>query len=192
LAVRQLPVKVEANGTNLAAKLAAEFPRLEVFAMLPIETILCPTDFSPPSAAAFSLACALARDHGARLLVLNVVRPPLSALGGTQFVPPTSEEYGVREAEQQLHALRPPAETVPVEYLLREGDPAAEIVGLAAEKPCQMIVMGTHGRGPLGRLLLGSVAEAVMRRAACPVLTVKTPVPGVAPPPTVCREPAAV
>ena len=59
-----------------------------------------------------------------------------------------------------------------VEYLTREGDPAAEAVRVAKETGCDLIVMGTHGRKGLGRLLLGSVAEGVLPRANCPVLLV--------------------
>ena len=60
-----------------------------------------------------------------------------------------------------------------IERVLREGNPAEEIVRLAGERGCDLIVMGTHGRRRLGRLLMGSVAEQVLRRAPCPVLTVK-------------------
>src|SRR5262249_48839479 len=62
-----------------------------------------------------------------------------------------------------------------IEYRLSEGDPAVEIIRLAAEVKANLIVMGTHGRTGLGRLMMGSVAEAVLRRAPCPVLTLKAP-----------------
>jgi nucleotide-binding universal stress UspA family protein len=62
-----------------------------------------------------------------------------------------------------------------VEHHLKEGDPAAEILRLAQEARVDLIVMGMHGRTGLGRLLMGSVAERVVRQAPCPVLTVKVP-----------------
>jgi nucleotide-binding universal stress UspA family protein len=62
-----------------------------------------------------------------------------------------------------------------VEYRVQHGDPAVEILGVAREASCDLIVMGTHGRTGLGRLLMGSVAEQVVRKAACPVLTIKVP-----------------
>jgi nucleotide-binding universal stress UspA family protein len=64
---------------------------------------------------------------------------------------------------------------VRVEHRLVAGDPGAEILRAAREEPCDLIVMGTHGRTGLGRVLLGSVAEQVVRRAPCPALTVKAP-----------------
>jgi nucleotide-binding universal stress UspA family protein len=64
-----------------------------------------------------------------------------------------------------------------IEYLLADGIPAEEIVKVASDRGCDLIVMGTHGRTGVGRLLLGSVAEEVMRKAPCPVLTLKHPLP---------------
>lgn len=64
-----------------------------------------------------------------------------------------------------------------VEHRLREGDAAAEILQVADEVGADLIVLGTHGRTGLGRVLMGSVAEAVLRRARCPVLTLKSPLP---------------
>jgi nucleotide-binding universal stress UspA family protein len=64
-----------------------------------------------------------------------------------------------------------------VEHWIFQGDPATEILAAAEKIKCDLIVMGTHGRTGLGRLLMGSVAEQVVRKAPCPVLTVKTPLP---------------
>lgn len=142
--------------------------------MTPIHTILCPTDFSPRAAWALPLASALARDYGARLILLHVVPPVPAFYGEAVLVPP--EPHVVREAlREQLGRLRPDDPDVRVEHHLRDGDPAGEILALARETECDLIVMGTHGRTGMGRLLLGSVAEHVMRKAPCPVLTVKTP-----------------
>ena len=73
---------------------------------------------------------------------------------------------------------------------VHEGDPATQIVRVAQETRCDLIVLGTHGRTGLGRLLMGSVAEQVLRKAPCPVLTVKTPFPETSSAPGVpAREP---
>jgi nucleotide-binding universal stress UspA family protein len=74
-----------------------------------------------------------------------------------------------------LHAVVPTDPNVPFEHRLLTGDPAEEIVRFADEARCELIVMGTHGRTGFKRLLMGSVAEAVIRRAKCPVLTYRAP-----------------
>jgi nucleotide-binding universal stress UspA family protein len=143
---------------------------------LPIRTILHPTDFSERARYAFPLACTLARDHGAQLLVVHVARRPvIVAVDGRG--PPDPEHYQ-EELTAKLHTFRARNSTVRVRHLLALGaDPAAEILRGARENKCDLIVMGTHGSTGLGRLLMGSVAEQVVRRALCPVLTVKTPFP---------------
>jgi nucleotide-binding universal stress UspA family protein len=80
------------------------------------------------------------------------------------------------KAPELLDHLEPPHPEVSVERHLVAGEPAAEILRLARTQKCDLIVMGTHGLAGLDRLLLGSVAEQVLRRAPCPVLTVKAPV----------------
>jgi nucleotide-binding universal stress UspA family protein len=83
-------------------------------------------------------------------------------------------------------------EKVPVEHqLLFVGDPAAEILRVAQAVKADLIVLGTHGRTGLGRLLMGSVAEQVVRRAPCPVVTVKAPLPQGGPGEGPARETAA-
>lgn len=127
--------------------------------MLSIQTILHPTDLSPRSEYALQLACSLARDHGARLIVLHVVQPP--------------EDKGI--AWDALVKRQAPDPKVSMERQLEVGNPAKEILRLAQELRCGLIVMGTHGRTGLSRVLMGSVAEEVSREALCPVLTVKNP-----------------
>ena len=80
------------------------------------------------------------------------------------------------ELHRRLVAVRPADPKVPVEHVMLVGDEATEIIRLAADKAVDLIVMGTHGRSGIGRMLMGSVAEKVVRRAPCPVLTVKQPV----------------
>jgi len=145
--------------------------------MTEIETILHPTDFSEQSASAFDLACSLARDHSARLMVLHVFSSPLATFGGMEAVPPGQDEMNTEAAKRQLEAVQCPDASVPLERRLVVGEPAEAIVQVAAETDSDLIVMGTHGRSGLARLLTGSVAESVLRKATCPVLTVKVPVP---------------
>jgi nucleotide-binding universal stress UspA family protein len=141
--------------------------------MLPIRTILHATDFSPRSGLAFHLACALARDYNARLLLVHVKQPPVMVYGDLGAIPAEPEGYD-EVLKRQLQDLRPADPKVAVERLLVVGDPADEITRLAREHHCDLIIVGTHGRTGLSRLLLGSVAELILRKAPCPVLTVKS------------------
>lgn len=143
--------------------------------MLPIRIILHPTDFSEPARYAFRLACSLARDHGARLVVLHVAPECVTGREGaaTSGPPPEYE----KELRRKLERVRPSDSAPHVDYLLERGDAAEAICRVSREAGFDLVVMGTHGRTRLGRLLLGSVAEKVVRGAACPVLTVKSPSP---------------
>jgi nucleotide-binding universal stress UspA family protein len=148
--------------------------------MLPIHTILHATDFSPQSEAAFKVACALARDYRARVIVMHVHQTATMAFGEFGALPPAPDETedGLRA---RLANIRPADSTVPIDRYLTEGEPAEEILRMAKDRGADLIVVGTHGRTGLGRLLMGSVAEKVMRRAPCLVLTVKQPLPELAP-----------
>ncbi len=145
--------------------------------MSAIRTILHPTDFSKSSDQAFRLACSLARDYADLVIVLHIVERPVLAYPGVLMAPPPPPL--AREQRQavleKLRRIRPSDPSLAVEYLLEEGDPATGILQVAQERECNLIVMGTHGRTGLGRLLMGSVAEKVVREAGCPVLTVKVP-----------------
>jgi nucleotide-binding universal stress UspA family protein len=124
------------------------------------------------------VACSLARDHGARVIAVHVMTPP-TAYGETGVF--VAVEHTKPALLADLRQLRSPSGDVAIDHRLAEGDPAGEIIRLAEETDCDLIVMGTHGRKGLGRLLMGSVAENVMRRAPCPVLTVKATVRETAP-----------
>jgi nucleotide-binding universal stress UspA family protein len=139
--------------------------------LVPIHTIFHPTDYSESSAAAFALACALARDYGAALVVAHAAPPPLALPTDGVTLPPILDEPGVLQA--RLKEIRPADSRVAVRHRLLFGNAADAIVEAAAEEKADLIVMGTHGRGGLSRVLLGSVAEHVLRKAACPVLTVR-------------------
>ena len=142
--------------------------------MLSIHTILHPTDFSPNAEYALRLACSLAQDYDARLILLHASMPPP---GPIDALPPNPNVSA--ESQETLLGKLPWPETpetgVRVEHRVAEGQPADEIVRLARKVSCDLIVMGTHGRTGLARLLHGSVAEEVLRTAPCPVLSVHLP-----------------
>lgn len=141
--------------------------------MLPIQTILHPTDFSEHANYAFRLACSLARDYGARLVVLHVAElPPVLSSEGLLMLPPNFDPEPLRKQLQKLESENP---EVRMEHRLVQGYAIEEILRAATETKCDLIMMGTHGRSRVGRLLMGSVAEQIVRRAPCPVLTVKMP-----------------
>jgi nucleotide-binding universal stress UspA family protein len=142
--------------------------------MLHFQTILQPTDFSPYSDLALQIAGSLARDYHARLVILHVGRPPVRSLESPVAAAPLPGEWHREELEQQLRQQTVPNLEPAPEYLLTFADaPGDEILRVAEELRCDLIVLGTHGRTGLGRLLLGSVAEQVVRRAHCPVLTIR-------------------
>jgi nucleotide-binding universal stress UspA family protein len=156
--------------------------------VLPIHTILHPTDFSERSDYAFSLACALARDYSARLLVLHVAVLP-AVVYGEGVALPDLENYD-EKLKEKIHRLLVSDLRIRVDQRMREGDPATEILAEAEQGDVDLIVMGTHGRTGLARLLMGSVAEQVARRSPCPVLTVRHPFPESEPAPKPSPEPA--
>ena len=146
--------------------------------MIHIKTILVPTDFSDASGAALDYARALAGAFGSALHLLHVVQDP--------YVQPwAAEAFGVslagvlerweQDAHAQLEQLVPEAErrAHPVQCTTRVGHPFVEILDYAQAHQVDLIVMGTHGRGPVAHVLLGSVTERVVRKAPCPVLTVR-------------------
>lgn len=139
--------------------------------MLPIKNILCPTDFSAHSEAAYQLACALARDYGAHLTLLHVTVPEALPLVDGVMLPPATDEMP-REA-RLLREWHPNVPHVEVTREIVEGNAVEEILEWAHEHPCDLIVLGNHGRNAFAKLLMGSTAEAVVRKAPCPVLTVK-------------------
>jgi nucleotide-binding universal stress UspA family protein len=144
--------------------------------MFAIRTILHPTDFSEPSEYAFRLTCALARDHWARVVLLHVAMPVV-AEGIVLQESPQESQRKLWDAFHRVERSDPKVRELRIETKLVEGEPATEILRAAREIQPDLIVMGTHGRTGLVRLLMGSVAEAVLRKAPCPVLSVKAPVP---------------
>ncbi len=139
--------------------------------MLAIRRILHPTDFSDSSQTAFEVATALARDYDAELVACYVEPWPAATVieGVALDLPEGSFDTEVA----RLDELRADDPAVRLTRRARRGEAAAEILKLAAEYPADLIVMGTHGRSGLSRLVIGSVAETVLRQAPCPVLTVR-------------------
>ena len=135
--------------------------------------IMVATDFSPLSEKAIDYAVMTAKQFGATILLIHVLEPfPISTTDALMFV---DNSEAVREvAEAMIVNLREilNEKGVTVETGLIQGAPASEIVIKASQEEVDLIVMGTHGRKGVEHLLLGSVAEKVIRTAKCPVMIV--------------------
>ena len=145
--------------------------------MITIKRILVPTDFSDQGKTALMYAVAFANQFGAAVDLLHVLEPvPPGAL--LSYVSLNDLKKGMQEeAEKHLETLHTEWNdyAFPVKRIVVEGHPFVEIIKHAKESNADMIVMGTHGRGAIAHMLLGSVAEKVVRKASCPVLTVRHP-----------------
>jgi nucleotide-binding universal stress UspA family protein len=141
-----------------------------------IHRILVPIDFFAPAQRALDHAVELARAFSAPLILAHVHAPPIVVLPDGVITVPIPDELAVRAQleggmAKLVQSVRDRGLS-DVAQVIVDGTPWREIVRLAADCACDLIVMGTHGRGGLKHLLLGSVAEHVVRRAPCPVLTV--------------------
>jgi nucleotide-binding universal stress UspA family protein len=146
--------------------------------MITLEKILVPTDFSECSEAAVRYGRALAGAFGATLHLLHVVQDPYTQPWAAEAFPaPLGDllEQWQAQARVRLAELVPEAERAATMVAVEVGSPFFEVVRYAEDQAIDLIVIGTHGRGPLGHVLLGSVAERVVRKAPCPVLTVRHP-----------------
>ncbi|MBI3303230.1 MAG: universal stress protein [Deltaproteobacteria bacterium] len=141
-----------------------------------IRTILVPFDFSEYSEKAFTWALALAEKWRFRLLLLHVVPAPSypPMLMGTYFNPVDFEASLQADAEARAKefAVNRGNKTVPIDTQVVIGEPFNDICRVAEQAKADLIVMGSHGRTGLSHVLLGSVAERVVRHAPCPVLVV--------------------
>jgi len=144
-----------------------------------LRQVLLPTDFSGCANYALPYAAAIARATGATIVCLHVVEPVVPAVGYTGLAEPMPiadiSEQLEDSAERELPRLtdREECAGLNVEEIIVHGDAAAEIVRVAAEREVDLIVISSHGRTGLGRIIFGSTAEAVVRHARCPVLVVK-------------------
>ena len=135
-------------------------------------SILHPTDFSESSARALQYAIDLARDYGATLALLHVWQEPAAIFSTAEPIAGLDPAELRAEAKARLDAV-PTPDGVVVERHFVEGEPAKEIERFANDRTTDLIVMSTHGRSGISRLVIGSVAEQVLRHAPCPVLTIK-------------------
>ena len=134
-----------------------------------VRSILCPIDFSECSDEALVHASSLAKQLKARLFILHVSQLPVPYNEGIPVYSPHAAEVAADEA--RLKTIDPPDEGVDFERHHRLGDPAPEILDFITAHHIDLVVLGTHGRKGLSRLLMGSVAEQVVRQSPCPVLT---------------------
>lgn len=148
---------------------------------LQLRTILLPTDFSGCANFAVAYAAAIGRAAKAKIICIYVLEPMVPAVGYTGLADPMPiadiseqlEDSAERELPQIVHSEE--LHGLEVEEVITHGDAAAEIVRVAAEREVDLIVISSHGRTGLGRMIFGSTAEAVVRHARCPVLVVKPP-----------------
>ena len=146
--------------------------------MLTLKTVLVPTDFSDASESALRYGKAMALAFGASLHVVHVMEDLLAHAWAAEVyvasMPQLRDEIE-KESRQRLGTLLTDGERTELraETALLAGNPFLEIVRYAKAHNIDLIVMGTHGRGPIAHMLLGSVAEKVVRKSPCPVLTVR-------------------
>jgi len=142
--------------------------------MMPPKIIVASTDFSELSRHAVEYAADLAAVLGAKLVLVHVYQMPPMLLPGASGVVAELAVRIPREAEEMLvaQAKRLERPSLEVRSVLKEGDPRDGILHVAEAEHADLLVMGTHGRRGLSRALIGSVAEAALRTAPCPVLTV--------------------
>ena len=142
---------------------------------------MLPTDFSGCANYALPYAATIARATGASIVCLHVIEPVVPAVGYTGLTEPLPladiSDQLEESAEKELPRLAESDEVADlnIEEVIVHGDAAAEIVRVANEREVDLIVISSHGRAGLGRILFGSTAEAVVRHASCPVLVVKPP-----------------
>lgn len=142
--------------------------------MLVLQNLLVPVDFSPPCARATESALQLARQFHARLHLLHVIEDPVVYLPMYESYPVPTRVQFEEFAESRLKSwiAEPLARGVELVTVYRHGAPALEIASYADEIRCDLVILGTHGRGLASRWFLGSVAERVVRTARVPVLSV--------------------
>ena len=148
--------------------------------MIALKNVLVPTDFSETSYSALRYGKALADAFGAALHVVHIIEEPYGqpwAVEAYGFSLAALQEEWIKDAQARLATSLNDNERSKLKAVTTTvlGHPVMEILRYANDNAVDLIVMGTHGRGPLGHVVLGSVAERVVRKAPCPVHTVRTP-----------------
>jgi nucleotide-binding universal stress UspA family protein len=138
----------------------------------PIRRVLLATDLSPASESATTEAIALAARHHAELIVLSVIDPRRLRLPGGPFVRRADQEHAELMAGVQAIVARARVTGASATFLVWKGDPAETIMAASESEAADVIVMGSHGRGRLGRILLGSTSARVSEEARCRVIVV--------------------
>jgi nucleotide-binding universal stress UspA family protein len=146
--------------------------------VIKLKKVLVPTDFSDSARHALTYGVSFAKEYGAELVLLHVVENLTVGYASDLFPVPMAEVFqeisGYAKAElAKLAALARERGVAAVAEIVVQGKPSAEIIRHAAENAVDMIVLGTHGKGMLDQALFGSTTERVVRRAPCPVLTVR-------------------
>lgn len=136
--------------------------------MIAVKRVLVPVDFSEASDAALQYGIGLVQSFGGRLYLLHVPGKTGENLEADFPIGPFA-----RAAREPLQAVAATATQLRPEYAIRIGTPADEILRYADDRSIDLIVMGTHGRSGVAHLVMGSVAESVVRGATCPVMTLR-------------------
>ncbi|MBU8871865.1 MAG: universal stress protein [Gemmatimonadales bacterium] len=150
--------------------------------MFPFKKILCPTDFSEPSLCGLKMGGEMARQFDSEIILVNVHKPipklpsPRVEASETTFDISVYEKHILEDAEENLTRIAKETlgEGVVPRLIVRVGSPAEEILDVAEEENVDAIIIATHGRTGLAKIVFGSVAQRVVRRATCPVLTIRT------------------
>jgi nucleotide-binding universal stress UspA family protein len=145
--------------------------------MIKLKRILVPTDFSDGARHALTYGVSFAREYEAELTLLHVVETLTVGYASDLFPVPMAEVFQEVSAYARAEIAKLAAEVrekgVTVHERVVQGKPSAEIIRIASEETIDMIVLGTHGKGVLDQALFGSTTERVVRKAPCPVLTVR-------------------
>jgi len=146
--------------------------------MIKLARILLPTDFSESAHHALSYGISFAREYKAELVLLHVVETVAAPYASDLFPVPMAEVFEEMSsyAREELEKLAAEARErgVTVRSMVAQGKPSLEIIRVAREESADMIVLGTHGKGMLDQALFGSTTERVVRKAPCPVLSVRS------------------
>jgi nucleotide-binding universal stress UspA family protein len=145
--------------------------------MINLKRILVPTDFSDGARHALTYGISFAREYKAELVLIHVVETLAAPYASDLFPVPMAEVFeemsGYARTELEKLAAEGRAKGVTVRTRVAQGKPSLEIIKAAREETADMIVLGTHGKGVLDQALFGSTTERVVRKAPCPVLSVR-------------------